>query len=252
MKHLPLIWFAITAASLPGTNSRLSPQDPPTNKELFRKFARHFDDRPPVKFEFEATGDHAGRILATNTYQQPLTAIAIEIARAPESKLPPQTNFFDSLTRSALRAPVPQGLTFVSFAGHEVGKPFPEAKLVAAIWEDGSTYGSSDVLNLILEGRRNTLSAFDRTLSILQSGMDEGWTIAQYLNALEVEKPPNTSQKTMDDYQVQAAATAVYFGAKSTISSQADKGKKLSHVVTALQKALKQQRDQLADSAPAL
>jgi hypothetical protein len=229
----------------------LPAQEQPSRTDLARKFARHFDDRPPVIFELETAGDHAGRILITNTNQYPLTALAIELSGEPGSKFLPQTQLYDAFTRSQLLAPVPRGLTFTAFAGHVVGAPIPNARLAAAIWEDGSTFGSENLLNQLLESRRATLSAFDLVLSILQTGIDSGWTAAQFLSALEVARPPNLASITIEQAQVQTAGDAVFMGAKLTISSLADRGK-LEHGVKALQKNLMQQRDLLADSAPAL
>jgi hypothetical protein len=250
MNYSSLTRFAIVFAALAATSGGI-PQDQPSSSQLARKFARHFDDRPPVIFEAETEGDHPGRILVTNAHQYPLTAFAVEIARAPESKLPPQINFADALARSQLLAPIPRGLTFVTYSGHIVGGPIPKAALVAAIWEDGSTFGSNELLNQILEGRRATLSALDQILSILKSGLDEGWTSARFLSALDVASPPNLVPATMEQARIQIAGTAVYYGAKSTISAATDRNK-LVVGVKALQKGLQQERDRLANSAPAL
>lgn len=252
MKYSALIRFAIAIAILAVTPWGLPAQDQSSSTQLARRFARHFEDRPPVMFELETAGDHAGRILVTNAYQYPLTAVAIEISSGAEGKLGPQTDIFDALTRSQLSSPPPRGLTFVTSAGHTVGKPIPNSTIAAAIWEDGSTFGPNDVLNLILEGRRNTLIAFDRALSILQSGIDADWTSSRYLNALEGEKQPDLGSGGINEYQTHIAGTAVFYGAIRTIQVQADKGKKLALVAKGLQQGLKQQRDQLADSAPAL
>jgi len=202
-------------------------------------------------FQEETSGDHAGRILITNMSQYPLTAIAIEISPDPASNIPLQTQCYDAFTHSLLAAPVPRGLTFVTSTGHFMGKPFPNATIAAAIWEDGSTFGSSDALNLILEVRRTTLAAFDRTLSVLQTGLEAEWTISQYLAALESVKSPNLRTPGMREFQSHVAEDAILGGAESTIVSQSDKGK-LSHVIKALQASLKRQRDQLAGSAPTL
>jgi hypothetical protein len=251
MYHSSFIRFVLAAIVLAATSVSLNAQDQSSSTELAKKFARHFEDRPPLMFEVETEGAHAGRILVTNLSQYPLTAIAIEIAKDPESELPSQINICDSLTRSQLLAPIPRGLSFVTFAGHVVGGPIPNASLVAAIWEDGSTFGSKDLLNQLLENRRATLTAIDRVLSILQSGVGGSWNRAQYLSALEVAGPPSLVPITTEQARTQIAGTAVYYGAKSTISTATDRDRLLSGV-KALQKVLKQERDRLANSAPAL
>jgi hypothetical protein len=251
MHYSLLTRFAIVFVALASTPWQILAQDQPSSSQLARKLVRHFDDRPPVIFETETQGDHPGRILVTNTHQYPLTAVAIEVASAPESTLPPQINFADALSRSQLLSPVPRGLTFVTYTRHFVGGPIPKATLVAAIWEDGSTFGSNELLNQILEGRRATLSAFDQVLSILQSGLDEGWTRARFLSALDVARPLSLAPATMEQARIQIAGTAPYLGAKSTISAAADRDK-LVVGVKALQKELQQERNRLASSAPAL
>jgi hypothetical protein len=194
---------------------------------------------------------HEAFHLVRFTYQDPLTALAIELSGDTENKLLPQTNIYDALTRAQLLAPIPRGLTFAAFAGHIAGGPIPNAKIAAAIWKDGSTFGSNDILNQLLKSRRATLSTFDHVLSILQSGLDGGWTSAQYQNALEVAQPPNLVLNTMDQARTQFAADAVYYDAKLMFCSEAD-AQKPTRSVRTLQRMLKRQRDQLADSAPVL
>lgn len=251
MQSSMLFRFAFATTTLLVTSVSLDAQDQPPVVDPARKLARHFEDRPPVMFEVETGGANAGRILGTNLSQYPLTAFAIEIAKDPESELPSQIDICDSLTRSQLLAPIPRGLSFVTFAGHVVDGPIPHASLVAAIWEDGSTFGSKDLLNQLLENRRATLTAIDHVLSILQSGVDGGWTSAQYMSALEVARPPNLVPITTEQARTQIPGTAVFYGAKSTISAATNRDRLLP-AVTALQKALKQQRDHLANSAPQL
>ncbi len=251
MRRSLLLRLALGGASLAGTAGPILAQAEPSPADLARKFARHFDDRPPVRFELETSGDHPGRILITNTHQYPLTALAIEFSSEPGSKFLTQTLPYDALTRSQLLAPVPTGLTFVAFAGHMEGKPIPNTRLAAAIWEDGSTFGSESALNQLLESRRATLSAIDRVLSILQTGIETGWAAAQFLNALDLPRAPNLTPVTLEQAQLQTAGSAVFMSAKLTIRSSADNGR-LDHGVKALQKNLRQQRDLLVDSAPAL
>lgn len=50
---------------------------------------RHFDEKPPMTLEIETTGDHAGRMLITNLYQEALTAFAIDTVREAHKGLPP-------------------------------------------------------------------------------------------------------------------------------------------------------------------
>jgi hypothetical protein len=251
VKSSLLIRFVIAITALAATCGILHAQEQPSGSDLARRFARHFDDRPPVMFELETAADHPGRILITNTYQYPLTALAIELSGEPGSKFLLRTHLYDAFTRSQLLAPVPRGLTFTAFAGHVVGGQIPNARLAAAIWEDGTTFGSENVLNQLLEARRVALSAFDHVLRILAAGIDSGWTAAQFLSALEVATPPNLAPITMEQAQVQTAGDAVAAGTKLTISSLASNGN-LDRGIKALERNLKQQRDLLADSAPAL
>jgi len=68
---------------------------------------------------------------------------------------------------------------------------------------------------------------------------------------LEVARPPNLVPITTEQARTQIPGTAVFYGAKSTISAATNRDRLLP-AVTALQKALKQQRDHLANSAPQL
>lgn len=112
------------------------------------KLARHFDERPPLQFEPAPTRQYPGRVLVTNLHQDALTAFAVES----------HTQVYDAFARVGMISTIPRGLTLVIGIPHIVGKPVPPAKIVAAIWEDGSTFGPAAILERIFASRR---AAFD-------------------------------------------------------------------------------------------
>jgi len=63
-----------------------------------------------------------------------------------------------------LFAPIPKGLSHKIGIPHIVGGLVPDAKLVAAVWEDGSTFGPGELLARISDSRKSW-----RIAMILQS-----------------------------------------------------------------------------------
>ena len=105
-----------------------------------RRFARHFPERPPALFEFAEGADHRPLIIITNLHQFALTAYVVQ-TEPKSANDRSQTLFHDALTRmGGLFAPIPKGLCHKIGIPHIVGGLVPDAKLVAAVWEDGSTW----------------------------------------------------------------------------------------------------------------
>lgn len=181
-----LVSFALFAAL-----SSASAQDQlPPPLRAARMPPRHFDERPPLQLEEAPTDKSPGRALVTNLYQETLTAFALEVEREPGSQEMSRIEVFDAIAVIGMKSGVPRGLTLIIGVPHVVGKPIPSAKIAAAMWEDGSTFGSQEILDKIFANRRTTLSAYDLVLSILQTGEENGWTLSQYIDALEKEKAP--------------------------------------------------------------
>lgn len=164
-----------------------SPIQAQTNQspaELERRFARHYKERPPVQFEVEENADHGPRIIITNLQQYPLTAYVVQTVPKSTDEAT-QTVVCDALTRVMLLAPIPRGLSHVLTVPRRVAEPAPGATLVAAVWEDGSTYGPDDLLVRISKGRSAFADNEDRALALLQTGLDKNWSAREYLAAVE-------------------------------------------------------------------
>lgn len=144
-----------------------------------------------------------------------------------------QTHVYDALARSPLINSIPRGLTYVGFLPYGKETPMPTARIVAAIWEDGSTFGSKEGLEPILAGRRATLAAYDRLLLILQ-GVEKNWTSSQYIDALRNGR---------------GLSPAVLLGVERTLQVNAER-EGIELVARALFSNLKQERDRLARSLP--
>jgi hypothetical protein len=163
-------------------------QAPHEPTDLERRLARHFPERPPVQLEFAEDAEHRPLLIITNSYQFSLTAYAVQIGPKSASDRP-QTLIYDALTRVGLRATVPRGLSHKIGVPHIVGGPVPDAKLVAAVWEDGSTFGPDELLSRVTNSRRALADSYDRAIAILQNGLDKNWTAEEYLTAAQQLKP---------------------------------------------------------------
>ena len=167
-------------------------QDPPTPARRVISLARHFDEKPPVLFEPIPSSNQPGRALITNLYQANLTAFVIEVSSDIDNPKPPTPPVlvFDALARQGMIPTIPRGLSLSVSVPYLVGKEVPPANLVAALWEDGSTFGPADIIDNLVENRRATLAAYDLVIPLLQKAIDTNWTISECIDALEQEKVP--------------------------------------------------------------
>jgi hypothetical protein len=162
--------------SLARSSQAQTSQDPMV---MARRMARHFPEKPPVQFQILQTAEHEPRIVVTNLHQYALTAFIARTDPAAGDSIT-NTMVFDALARVGLLAPVPRGLSFVTGVPHVVGESFPDPVLVAAVWEDGSTFGPDDLLARISSARSALADSYDRAIAMLQTGLDKNWTAAEY------------------------------------------------------------------------
>ena len=153
--------------------------------------SRHFDENPPVHFELISSTDQPGRALVTSLYQANLTAFVIQVGSDIENPKAstPHMLLFDALARQRMISTIPRGLSLNTGVPHIVGKEVPPAKVVAALWEDGSTFGPPVIIDKLVDNRQATL-AYDLVIPIVQRAMDENWTTCECIDALEREKAP--------------------------------------------------------------
>jgi len=238
-----LFAFGLTSGQDASQNST------PTVRQVHKLPPRHFEERPPVSFELAPSEKLPGRALVTNLHQEALTAFALQVEPESGSQKPPKIEVFDALARVGMFTTIPRGLTFIIGIPHIVGKPIPEAKIAAAIWEDGSTFGPAEILDNIFQARRVTLSAYDLVISILQTGMEKNWTVSQCVDALEKEKtalptlsePPRVPMPAQPNSTIFVAETALRSNTQSARPQIA-----ISSVLT----VLKETRDKLARTLP--
>jgi hypothetical protein len=215
---LPLLCFA----------SPIQAQTKQSPTELERRFARHYNERPPVQFEVEENGEHGPRIIITNLQQNPLTAYVVQTVPKSADEAA-QTVVCDALTR-------------------RVGGPVPGATLGAAVWEDGSTYGRDDLLLRISNDRSAFADNDDRALALLQTGLDKNWSAREYIAAVE------SLQSQMRQAAAGAPAKELILSAQSDLPVRtitynmqraADENGPATAVAQGLLALLTQQRDSL-------
>jgi len=163
-----------------------SAQEPPASgcAQIARRFAhaRHFDS-VDVLLEVEPGAPNGPRFILTNMNQEPLTAFVVEVEGV--GKTPPSLMLSDAWIGMNIISPIPRGLSVVMGIPREVGKAVPNVRVVAAVWEDGSTFGPDEQLKRIAANRAATATAYSGAIAILQEGMQKKWTSEQYLAAIE-------------------------------------------------------------------
>jgi hypothetical protein len=87
-----------------------------------------------------------------------------------------------------------------------VGGPTPNAKLLAAVWEDGSTFGPDELLARISDSRKALADSYDLAIAALRTGLDKNWTADEYLAAARQLKPPMPPQQMATVEEAQAVS----------------------------------------------
>ena len=170
--------------------------------QLRHSLARHYEEKPPVQFEIIAGKSESGaRIIITNQEQSPLTAYVVQTLPTTTDERA-QTMVYDALTRTTLLAPIPRGLSHTTGIPRREDGPVPDATLVAAVWEDGSTYGPDNVLQRISSSRMAFAGYLDRAVAILQNGLVKNWTKQEYVaaaQALQSESRQTAAGKSAEE-----------------------------------------------------
>lgn len=163
----------------------------------------------------------------------------------------PRTVFFDVFTPSGLLFPVPQGLSFIfHLPGIDQEMP-PEAHLVAAAWEDGSTYGPDDLLQELVAGRAATADAYSQGASLLEEGLKKNWTASQFMSAANELQSAAPAPPVNTNTQGRSAIVAVCRAITSTFQqSSADAQGRLEHMAKSLIQDFNHKRESLSLAAP--
>jgi len=180
------------AIPIPAQTFPAQPAQNQTNVES----ARHFPEKPPVSFDLAESADHKPIFILTNLYQYPLTAYIVQadyiVRTGPKlAGDPVQTQVCDALTHiGGLLASVPRGLSHKIGLLHLTDESARDAKLVAAVWEDGSTFGPDEMLARISELRKAQANRYDLAIATLQTGLEKNWSAKEYFDAAQKLKPP--------------------------------------------------------------
>jgi hypothetical protein len=220
----------------------------------------HFENRDtaPLHFEVELDRKNGPRTILTNLHSAPLTAYVEQIMPVPSQQ--PQHigagfRVVDALLRSGLLSPVPRGLSVIGSVEHIIGEPYPQVTLVAAVWEDGSTYGLDELVQRVLTARRASLEELQHAILLLQTGLKQGWIQQQYLTAVKTRKdePCVASKSSEQARRVCLEARVVYDTITLNLQRDAnDDPASLEKLVKQVLEILVQRRDTLRASLPAL
>jgi hypothetical protein len=212
------------------------------------RLSRHFSDSPPLRFELESTAERGPRFILTNVYQEPLTAFIVQVEPLSERD---KTSIIPWDAFDGGQSPVPRGLSIVQGVPHIVGGRIPDAKLVAAVWDDGSTFGPDELVQTIFANRRILADAFDRAIRTLQTGLEQNWSREQYIAAVEREKGSVAGRDGLTG-EAYRAATISIFTITSNLQGMTVNGKPapLEFAVKKLLEMFSQRRDTLRQSVP--
>jgi len=165
-----------------------------------------------MSFESVEGAEHSPRITITNSYQYLLTAYIIQKESKESAFDNGQTQIYDALTRlGGLLAPIPRGLSHKIGIAY-VGASVPDAKLVAAVWEDGSTFGPDELLTRISNTRKAQADRYDLAIATLQTGLEKNWSAQEYVTAAQQLRPPLPPQSaTIEEARVASESLTAAF-----------------------------------------
>jgi len=117
----------------------------------------------------------------TNQAATPVTAFVVRYSSASQIQ---GTEQWDSVLLE--QSPLPSGAHISRPLPHPAGGPFPEhMEIVGGIWANGDAFGQPGSVQLILADRKSGAALFDNAASFLQHGLDENWTYAQFVQAVQ-------------------------------------------------------------------
>lgn len=215
-----------------------------------RSLPRHFTERPPIHLEFEPEAKPGPRVIVTNLHQEPLTAFLVQTEPTTDG-LPAQVLPWDAYEGGF--SPIPRGLSLIQGVPRVMGGETPNVRLLAAVWEDGSTYGLDEHLERIRANREVIGEAFDRALSLLQAGLREGWTREQYLAAVDRELKPQGPNPRLSPNDVERATRIVSLLVSGNLQGGMRVDGQPARLEFAVQKLIeicRQRRDTLKPSPP--
>jgi hypothetical protein len=153
-------------------------------------------EQPRFRIEIQAASDGGPKFTVTNLSGKTLTAATFQFSVSSETK-PQGAMSWDPIVQGRgvpgheQPGPIEPGASLTMYLPHQVGGPLPDkVEVVAGIWEDGETFGQELWLKTLLARRASVTIEYEQAISLLQKGLDENWTRAQFLEA--VKGKPNS------------------------------------------------------------
>jgi hypothetical protein len=117
----------------------------------------------------------------TNQAATPVSAFVVRYSFASQVQ---GTEQWDSVLLE--QSPLSSGAHISRPLPHPAGGPFPDhMEIVGGIWANGDAFGQAGSVQLILADRKSGAALFDNAASFLQHGLDENWTYAQFVQAVQ-------------------------------------------------------------------
>src|ERR1700722_11146108 len=147
-----------------------------------------------IQVEIQAAADKGPRFTVMNLSDKTLIACHIQFSLSSQSR-PQAAMDWDPIAEGRGIDPrlgpvqLKPGQSMTLNLPHIDGAPLPDkVEVIAGVWADGETFGETDWVNKLLSHRASLVSAYEQAISLLQQGLDQGWTRDRYLAELS-EKP---------------------------------------------------------------
>jgi hypothetical protein len=142
-------------------------------------------ERPEFRVEI-LRGEKGPPYTITNLSGKPVEALVLEVSSSsqPARKV---KKVWDSILEG--HRPIEPGAGLSRPVYELAFSPPPDRiKVIAAVWDDGDTFGAPASVNLILNNRALRAAQYEDAAAILQQGLSQNWTRDQYEQAFR-DKP---------------------------------------------------------------
>lgn len=140
---------------------------------------------PRLDLRLSASGNRY-TFTITNLGSKALTAYSLD-GIFPQNKRRP-VHTWDSVLVD--ESPIEPNVHVSRGLGMSEDGPYPErVELVAGIWADGETFGKPLLVKQLLDARADRAADFERVAKLIQRGLDEKWSVDEYLRALDPQPP---------------------------------------------------------------
>jgi hypothetical protein len=138
---------------------------------------------PNYKIEIQPETEQGPRFRFTSFEAQPFTAIFFQFYAGPDHcRL--MGEIWDAFLQG--EPPVDRDIILSLSLPGVIGGQLPDrVEVAAAVLADGTTFGRPDLLKAMLDERKMNLKSYDWAVSLLQKGIQEGWTCERYLEEVD-------------------------------------------------------------------